>query len=68
VRVKVENDEGELLALLVVEEQTDEDKKHGIVCWRYFAPGQSERDGNVWEQRSSLQSTARALWEAVRRG
>lgn len=62
----MEDDDGNVLALVVIEEQTDEDKRIGLVGWRSFLPGKRERDGNVYECRTPLQSAARAAWEALR--
>ena len=58
MRVKVEDDEGTLLALLVVNNEPD---ANGIVGWELLTPGHNPIDGNIWDQRTSLRNAAHSL-------
>lgn len=56
MRVKVESDEGELLALLAVEGEDP----NGIVGWKLYLRDR-EYDGNIWARGSRLQDAGHAL-------
>lgn len=62
MRVKVEGDDGELLALLVVEEPD----ANNVTGWRLFLPGKPEKDGNVWARTSPMHDAGHALDVALK--